>query len=144
MHEYRHIISRMRLGESDRQIAKAGLMGRNKVSKLRITAEKCGWLDLENPLPSDEALTKALPQKTCPPSQHSSLAPFSNEVKDWWQQGISGTVIHRTLQQKYDYMGSYSAVRRHIQTCFMILTPGTFRKCPGQENQCLRNWINPP
>ena len=41
MHEYRHIISRMRLGESDRQIAKAGLMGRHKAADLRRLAEKC-------------------------------------------------------------------------------------------------------
>ena len=38
MHDYRHIISRVRLGESDRQIAKAGLMGRNKAADLREVA----------------------------------------------------------------------------------------------------------
>ncbi len=38
MHEYRHIISRKRLGESDRQIAKARLMGCNKAAELRRVA----------------------------------------------------------------------------------------------------------
>ena len=33
VHEIRHVIARMRLGESDRQIATAGLMGRAKAGK---------------------------------------------------------------------------------------------------------------
>lgn len=116
MHEYRHIISRMRLGESDRRIAKAGLMGRNKAAELRSIAEKCGWLNHQIPLPSDEELVKSLPRKASPPLQPSSVEPFSKEVKTWFEQSVSGTVIYRTLQEKYSYEGSYSSVRRHIQT----------------------------
>ena len=123
MHEYRHIISRMRLGESNRQIAKAGLMGRNKTADFRIIAKKHGWLDIKNPLPSDEELAKTLPGKKPPPSHPSSIEPFSNEVKNWWQQSVSGTVIHRTLKEKYGYEGSYSAVRRHIQNLKKSLPP---------------------
>ena len=36
MHEHRHVIHRMRLGESDRSIAKSGLMGRLKCAQLNI------------------------------------------------------------------------------------------------------------
>ena len=39
MHEYRHVLSRMRLGASDREIAKAGLMGRGKAAHLRALAD---------------------------------------------------------------------------------------------------------
>ncbi len=40
MHQYRNIIVRMRLGESDRALAKAGLIGRRKAKKVRrIAAE---------------------------------------------------------------------------------------------------------
>jgi hypothetical protein len=35
MHQFRHVLSRMRLGETDRQIAKARLVGRKKASELR-------------------------------------------------------------------------------------------------------------
>jgi hypothetical protein len=45
MYEYRQIIYRMRLGESDRSIAKAGLMGRRKAAELRQLAKERGWLD---------------------------------------------------------------------------------------------------
>ena len=115
MHDYRHIISRMRLGESDRQIAKAGLMGRNKAAGLREIAEKHEWLNPLSPLPRDEDISKILLNKPSLPSQPSSVDPFTNEVKNWFEQGISGTVIHRTLFEKYGYEGSYSSVRRHIQ-----------------------------
>jgi hypothetical protein len=40
MYEYRQVISRMRLGESDRSIAKAGLMGRRKAAELRQLAKQ--------------------------------------------------------------------------------------------------------
>lgn len=115
MHEYRHIIARMRLGESERQIAKAGLMGRHKAGKLKEIAEKHGWLNPLVPLPTDDDLAKAFPHKEPSPLQPSSVTPFADAVKDWIQQGITGVVIHRTLQEKYSYEGSYSAVRRHIQ-----------------------------
>jgi len=42
MYEYHQALVRMRLGESDRQIAKTGLMGRRKLAQVRETAEKQG------------------------------------------------------------------------------------------------------
>ncbi len=44
MHQYRHILVRMRLGETDRQIARAGLMGRRKAAAVRQRAQQQGWL----------------------------------------------------------------------------------------------------
>ncbi len=44
MYEYRQVIFRMRLGESDRAIAKAGLMDRAKAAELRKFAREHGWL----------------------------------------------------------------------------------------------------
>ena len=54
MHEYRHILTRMRHGESDRQLAKTGVIGRNKAAALRKTAKQHGWLDHSSPLPDDK------------------------------------------------------------------------------------------
>ncbi len=56
MHEYLQVLMRMRLGDSDRVIARAGLMGRAKVSKLRQQAEAAGWLDRSVALPDDAVL----------------------------------------------------------------------------------------
>lgn len=114
MHEYRYILARMRLGESDRQLAKADIIGRNKASALRKMARHHGWLDHNSPLPDDEQLAEVLRIPTAK-RQVSSLEPFSQEVSGWYQNGISGTVIHRTLREKYGFEGSYSAVRRYLQ-----------------------------
>jgi hypothetical protein len=42
MYEYRQVIHRMRMGESDRAIAKSGLMGRIKCARLRRMAAERG------------------------------------------------------------------------------------------------------
>ena len=39
MFEYRQVLTRMRLGDTDRAIARTGLMGRRKAAQLRLTAE---------------------------------------------------------------------------------------------------------
>ena len=101
MHQYRHIITRMRLGDSDRQIAKAKLMGRNKSAELRKTAEIQGWLSSKSHLPDDEELAKVLKRKADHPTQSSSVKPFSKEVEDWVQQGVTNIVIHRALREKH-------------------------------------------
>jgi len=61
MYEYRQVIVRMRLGESDRAIARAGLMGRNKIKNVRELASRRGWLDLDNELPNDAELVARFP-----------------------------------------------------------------------------------
>ena len=56
MFEYRQVLTRMRLGDTDRAIARAGLMGRRKAAQLRLTAEAslCARLGV-----SDEQLDAA-------------------------------------------------------------------------------------
>ena len=56
MFQYRQVIHRMRMGESDRAIAKSGLMGRLKWGSFRAIAQKHGWLNPEVPLPDDTQL----------------------------------------------------------------------------------------
>ena len=61
MFEYRQVLTRMRLGDTDRAIARVGLMGRRKVAQLRRTAEAAGWLDVATPLPGDPELAVRAP-----------------------------------------------------------------------------------
>ena len=51
MQEYREALYRMRRGESDRQISRDGVLGRNKVGRLRSLAVQEGWLDPATALP---------------------------------------------------------------------------------------------
>ncbi len=114
MHHYRQIIVRMRLGESDRALAKAGLMGRRKATAVRRLAEEQGWLDPSHPLPDDAALAEVLVRRSSPAPSTSRVLPHQEEVTDWWKQGIQGTTIHQALVRKYGFAGSYSSVRRYL------------------------------
>ncbi len=50
MFEIRHILVRMRQGDSDRALAKAGLIGRPKAKALRLVAEGSGLAGPGQPL----------------------------------------------------------------------------------------------
>ena len=116
MVQYRHILVRMRLGESDRQIAAAGLMGRRTASKLRQKATQAGWLDPSKELPSDQALFEVLQRpKRIQARAQSSLEPYRKTLEAWHTEGIQGTTIYQALQRTFGYTGSYSSVRRFLQ-----------------------------
>lgn len=115
MYEYRQVIMRMRLGQSDRQIAKAGLMGRKKAAELRRIALQQGWLDKGRPLVDDTTLASFLGTKSSKQHCSSLIASYQEEVSSWYQQGIRGTTIHQALVRKHGFEGSYSAVRRFLQ-----------------------------
>lgn len=116
MHQYRHVLSRMRLGESDRQIDAAGLMGRRTAAKLRKKAAKAGWLDPDKPLPGEAELFEALNRpRTAQARARSGLESHRAQIERWVEDHISGVLIHRTLRQRFGYRGSYSSVRRFIQ-----------------------------
>ena len=115
MYQYRQVIFRIRQGDSNRDIAKSGLMGRQKVSELRKIAQLEGWLT-EGPLPEDSILAAHFGQKTESSPQQSLVLPYSQEVKSWHEDGIDGTTIHQALIRKYGFEGSYSSVRRFLQS----------------------------
>ena len=56
MYQYRQVLTRIRLGESDRAIARSGLMGREKASALREVAGREGWLEAASVMPDDATL----------------------------------------------------------------------------------------
>ena len=132
MFHYRQIIFRMRQGESDRQIAKAKLMGRLKCGHVREIAEQKGWLD-PVPLPEDAELARIFESKTPNPSQKSLVETHAEQVKQWWLDGIQGTTIHQALVNRFGFAGGYSSVRRYLKklrkdhpqaTCLLEFEPG--------------------
>ena len=105
MYQYRPVLVRMRLGDSDRELAKAGLMGRRKAAALRQVALAQGWLNREQPVP-DEAtlavvLTAAAPAVTTP--SQSLVEPYREQVTAWWQAGVQGTAIYQALVRQYGF-----------------------------------------
>ena len=60
MFQYRQVLVRMRAGDSVREIARSGLMGRDKLGMLRAVALQHGWLDANAELPDDERIAAAV------------------------------------------------------------------------------------
>ena len=116
MYQYRQVIVRMRLGESDRAIAKTGLMGRKKIRSVRELASTCGWLDPGTAVPGEDELAACFDQSQARPQTRSLVEPHAAEVTQWWEDGIQGTTIHQALLRKYGFTGSYSSVRRYLQS----------------------------
>jgi len=116
MYQYRQVLLRMRQGDTDRAISRAGLMGRNKASDVRKIARSQGWLDRENPLPDNSVLVEMFARPK--PSAESSISPlekYRDQVKTWTKNGIQVTAIYGLLRRKHGYTGSYSSVRRFVR-----------------------------
>ena len=90
MFEIRQILTRMRLGDTDRAIARAGLMGRRKLAQLRRAAEAAGWLDVATALPGDPELAAHLGPVRTQPAVASLAEPHRERIERWWRQGIQG------------------------------------------------------
>jgi len=117
MFEYRQVLVRMRQGDTDRQIARAGLMGRRKAGEVRAGARSRGWLEPALPLPDDTLLAAAFEHAAPRPAACvSSLEAFRAQLTQWADAGIQGTTMHAALVRNHGYAGSYSAVRRFLQS----------------------------
>ena len=115
MYEYHQILSRMRMGVSDRQLAKAGIIGRVKAGEIRIIAQSHDWLNPHNPLPDDSVLAVAFQRRSSLPQQESLAKPYEDQLRAWQAEGIQTTTIHQALVRNYQFQGSYSSVRRLLQ-----------------------------
>ncbi|MCF8144050.1 MAG: hypothetical protein K9N21_09035 [Deltaproteobacteria bacterium] len=114
MHQYRHVLSRMRSGDTDRSIARSGLMGRKKSAQLRQLALAHGWLDPETPLPDSADLASVIQGRKEDRLQVSLVEPYADEVTQWVKDCIQGTTIYQALVHKHGFEGSYSSVRRFL------------------------------
>ena len=115
MYEIRQVIVHMRSGQSDRQIAASGLIGRRKAGELRAIALSVGWLDKAQTVPDESVIAKVFGVKARRTAAVSSVDHYRDEITAWWQKGIQGTTIHQTLVRNHGFGGSYSAVRRFLQ-----------------------------
>lgn len=114
MFQYRQVLVRLRAGDSVREIARSGLMGRDKLGELRAVADQRGWLHADAELPSDEAIAAAVAPSRRASSTVSSVEPHRAVVKAWFASGVQGRAIHAALKREHAYSGSYSAVVRML------------------------------
>ena len=115
MYQYRQIIQRLRLGESDRAISRAERVGRVKVAALRELAAQRGWLDPAGPMPEDASLAAGVGAAQRPPQNLSTVEPFRAQLLAWHARGIQATTMHRALVRNHGYAGSVHAVYRFLE-----------------------------
>ena len=138
MFQYRAVLVRLRQGDSERDVARARLMGRRKVAAFRALAVQRGWLDAGTPLPEDALIASVVGEARRARSTISSVEPFRELVGRWNAQGVQGVAIHAALCREHGYTGSYSAVRRMLQAIDATRTPqATVRLhfAPGEAAQ---------
>lgn len=123
MYEIRQIIQRLRLGESNRAVARSQRVGRDTVAQLRDLAASQNWLDATGPMPDDATI--ALHYRTTGkgasegpiknPSHVSTVEPFREDVLAWHRQGIQVSSIRQALARQHGYDGSVHALYRFIR-----------------------------
>ncbi len=124
------------MGESDRSIAGARLMGRIKCGQVRTIARRRGWLDRGTPLPDDEVLVEAFERKQerdDNPTHQSLSREYEEQIRKWVEGNVCMTTIHQALVDQFGFTGSYSSVRRLVRrldlrkpqaTCVLDFAPG--------------------
>lgn len=133
MYHYRQIIHRMRVGQTDREIARTKLIGRAKCAQVRSLAGHHGWLVQDIPIPDDAALAEVFGRKDDTNPTHQSVSqPYEKQIRNWLRDGVCLTTIHQALVDKFGFTGSYSSVRRlalklgyhkPVATCILDFTP---------------------
>lgn len=114
MHQYRHVLVRMRHGDSDRELARSRYMGLRKLAALRTLAEQHGWLQGDVPLPEDAEIAAALGPQQKATSTVSGLEVHRALIASWLEQRVPGTAILAALRREHGYTGSYSSVYRMV------------------------------
>lgn len=138
MFEIRDALVRMRAGDSDRQLALAGVVGRRKAAQIREWASAGGWLDSAVELPAQSVLVAAFERSPSgAAAAGSSVAVFHDQVAGWVQDGLRATTIHGVLKRQYGFAGEYSSVRRYVHRLRGVMptasAPMEFE--PGQAAQ---------
>jgi len=116
MYDYRQIIHRIRMGQTDREIARTRTVGRTKCSQIRFIARSKGWLERDCALPDDAILAEVFGKKPgINPIHVSACRDYEEQILVWLGQGVCLTTICHALVDKFGFAGSYSSVRRLAQ-----------------------------
>jgi len=138
MFQYRQVLVRMRQGDSDRDIARSRLMGRQKVAGFRALAASQGWLNPEAPLPDDAGIAAVLGAPRRARSTISTVEPYRAQVERWAAQSVGGVAIHAALWREHGFRGSYSSVRRMLAEIHASIPPAATVRlhfAPGEAAQ---------
>jgi len=136
--DIREILRRLRLGQTERQVARDLALARKTVAKYRRWARREGLLEgkvladageLQRRLKGDEAASR--------PGPGSMVEPHRERVVKLRAKGVEIRAIYQILREQQEFKGSYSAVKRFVhrlersspEAVVRVETP------PGEEAQ---------
>ena len=136
--DIRELVRRLRLGESDREVAQGVGVNRRTVIKYRKLAQTEGWLDRpEVPGPEEIGVRLDALAPAPVPVAPSSAEAHRETILALRKKGVEVQAILQILRDRHGYPGSYSSVWRFIRR----LEPGVPVACarvetaPGEEAQ---------
>ncbi|HEY3265619.1 MAG TPA: IS21 family transposase [Armatimonadota bacterium] len=137
VHQIKDILYRLRKGQSERAIACDLRLSRDAVHRYRQLARDNGYLNPAVSLPEEAELQERLGAPKPPPRQVSSLEGHRELVTQWLEAGKERVAIHQRLVDDHGYTGSYTSVRRFVNTICPREKDATVRieTTPGQEAQ---------
>lgn len=136
--DVRELVRRIRLGQSDHEVARDLAINRRTIARYRKIAREAGWLDrpdLAGPGEIDARLAALGPPPLTGPE--SSVEPFRARVVELRGRGVEATAIWQILRDQHGYERSYNSVLRFVQR----LEPRAPEPCvrvevdPGSEAQ---------
>jgi hypothetical protein len=110
MFQYRTVLAQLRLGASEREIARDHYMSRGKLAALRKLADEHGWLDARTPLPEDEQIAAALGAPKQAASTTSTLEVHRERIAGWLDQ--RGSTAPRSWRRCAAITATRAAIRR--------------------------------
>lgn len=137
MFEYRQVLVRMRLGASDRDVERGGLMGRRAAGRVRGVFNRHGWLDPATPLPDAGDVAAAFARQPAGAVAPSLCEPYREQIVAWASEDIDASTIHAALERRHGFVGSYSSVQRFVKALGLRTTAATspLSFSPGQAAQ---------
>ncbi len=135
--DVRELIRRLRLGDTDRRIARDLGLSRNTVARYRSTARQHGWLAGDLPDPAVLATQLQAAPTDRAPHEQSLVVPFQEPVQRWHAQGVEGQAIWQLLVEQHGFAGSYSSLKRFLRRLDPSAVRATVRVEvePGEEAQ---------
>jgi transposase len=136
MQYLRDLIHRLRLGQTERAIAKDLRLSRQTVKKYRELARAAGYLESDNELPDVATLSAQLGPAPAPPRTPSTVEPYRQLVEELLVQGVEMMTIFDRLKER-GYGGGYTSVRRFVHRLRPREEQAVVRvhTAPGEEAQ---------
>ncbi|MBX3169992.1 MAG: IS21 family transposase [Candidatus Eremiobacteraeota bacterium] len=115
MLDYQHVLEMMRSGLSGREIARRGVVSRNKASQIFAVVEPLGWLDPNIPMPSLDEIRDVLHQPAPVPQRVSSIEPYRDLVLEWSKE-LQPEQIRTKLKRQENFECSVGAIKRFLRS----------------------------